>query len=521
MGWQFSLDDANTLAWMTWAGRRAPWIRWKDDDHAFLGANRQSAHDLIIRLGNPDNDITQALTSTDRIWPEEIRRICEPYYYRSIADLGIDDSSLLDTLWMLRHEVLAYFEYFAIGTADTEEQYAQVNAFLRQGAIESGRRGLFLIPDRLYPQSSLNLLEPFWAFSKLANVAIASPSILYWSRNGASHRCSLESARELLSVLARESSSETNIDRILEEAERRESHGRSFLHISDLHFGAEDVAAKRAFLITQIKLLSKRHDIKRVVVTGDLLDGPKNQYSQLSRDFLVEVSCMLECKPIVIPGNHDQKKWFGMWRRSYRELSNMDWSSVVIDDELQVVFVCFDSSRDAALARGKVTTAQRIEVGTELASKKITNPACSTYMTVALVHHHPFSFPEENRGMWGFVNRMGFNRETALRMDEADEFVQWCALSRATLILHGHKHVPYHVDVDITVDAAAERPERVRVRSIGCGSSTGVNQAPLSVNLITWDAATRSWSVTFLVDRGDASGFRVAQIAVRKETLSA
>lgn len=508
MGWIFSLDNANTLAWLTAKG---PLQRPMFPD-------LQKAHALLQKLGQSDAGISNTLVSRRGSWPRAIQQICRPYS-EAFPNEFFEKEDVLWYLRALRHYLWELpFTFFAVGAADSSEGYHAVTQFLRKGADESGEYGLFLIPNDSCDRSSLTIFEPFPAFSKFANVAAKFPAVLFWTANGIAHLASLESAVNIYDSIRHAWGSLWELDKILGKAEQTETRRPSFLQISDLHFGASGVTDRKALLAASLKTLSTKRNAKQVVITGDLLNGPKRANGITWRDFNHQLTQMLGAEPIIVPGNHDQKKWWGLGRSAFRELSEMGWRNVVVDDDLRVIFLCFDSSRDARFARGKITERQRIQVATSLTAKINNQPHLATYLRVALLHHHPFSFPENDQGVWRLFNKVGFRRESMLRMDEADDFTYWCALQQATLILHGHKHVPYHVDSEDMVTTATGGFETIRLRSVGCGTSTGVGGWPMSVNCLTWNPDERLWSVAFLVDRGDGSGFREAAIQVRRES---
>ena len=144
--------------------------------------------------------------------------------------------------------------------------------------------------------------------------------------------------------------------------------------------------------------------------------------------------------PIVIPGNHD-RKLFGNFKWSLEQLADLEWSNLFVDDESRVVFFCFDSTKGADFARGRVDRDQLLAVGTAYQTRLVNSPELRSYLKIALVHHHPFSFELPPSGAWKVLKKIGIKEEDFLRMEEADKFVSWCGRRGATLILHGHKHV--------------------------------------------------------------------------------
>ena len=83
-------------------------------------------------------------------------------------------------------------------------------------------------------------------------------------------------------------------------------------------------------------------------------------------------------------------------------------------------------------------------------------------------------------------------------MADGPDFVRWCARQGVPLILHGHKHVANHARG--TVDVRGESRE---VDAIGCGSSTGAGDYPLSFNVLTWEPRDFRWIASFYADPGE------------------
>src|SRR5262249_14006663 len=136
---------------------------------------------------------------------------------------------------------------------------------------------------------------------------------------------------------------------------------------------------------------------------------------------------IIDSDPIVIPGNHDQKSMFGMLGINLRQVANLEWSSLVPVDELQMVFMCFDSSKDGDGARGRVTVQQRLEMAEQFDNLMNREPKAKEYLRIVLVHHHPFSFDlEADAWWWRILAQLGYPEERFLRMDDAEEFIKWC-----------------------------------------------------------------------------------------------
>ena len=107
-------------------------------------------------------------------------------------------------------------------------------------------------------------------------------------------------------------------------------------------------------------------EFDRIVVTGDLFDNPKRA------DALVFENCrtLLEAKTgkklIIVPGNHDERLYGNIVAGLGQDLSalvNLEWSSVIVDDDIKCIFYCFDSALEKEkFARGRVGVSQMKDV---------------------------------------------------------------------------------------------------------------------------------------------------------------
>src|SRR5947209_2963606 len=82
------------------------------------------------------------------------------------------------------------------------------------------------------------------------------------------------------------------------------------LHISDLHFGAQDEDKVRAVLD-----VAREHKPDLVCVTGDIVNFPLPNYFKEARLFLeTKLAPLCGLNVFVVPGNHDAiLGGFGLW----------------------------------------------------------------------------------------------------------------------------------------------------------------------------------------------------------------
>jgi hypothetical protein len=96
-------------------------------------------------------------------------------------------------------------------------------------------------------------------------------------------------------------------------------------------------------------------------------------------------------------------------------------------------------------------------------------------------------------------------------MDDADDFLRWCARRNVSLIMHGHKHLPRHVERAIE---CGEGQRARRITAVGFGTSLGAEGYPLTYNVLTWDERSQRCAATFYEDPGDGSGFARRYVAL-------
>jgi hypothetical protein len=132
-----------------------------------------------------------------------------------------------------------------------------------------------------------------------------------------------------------------------------------------------------------------------------------------------------------------------------------------------------------------------------------------SYTKIALVHHHPFAYETVPTTRYDtFLRQITGDEDSFTRFENAEQFVSWCAERKVSLILHGHKHVPHHVQAN--VDVAGQSHTLV---SVGCGSTTGAEGSPLCYDVVSLDPATGRWGVTFHYDASKSgAGFRQQEI---------
>jgi predicted MPP superfamily phosphohydrolase len=506
MGWIFPLESANLVAYLTIAAVvRPPRVR-RNDLMMFLGS-----------IGDVYRNRAR-LISSDTVWIETVQRTASAglEYLSTLPsrsyDEVLDDETVMKCLASLK-PLLSAYDLFALAVGDYTSD-RELAAFVDHAAYSSRHHAIFLSPDLPFSNAAFELLDPFPAISLISEQPENWPGMLFWSRTGSACFVGLPDAFDLYERLRRtfeRPSPGLEIDELLD-AHRSKGRSKRLLQLSDLHFGNADAIEKEAYVSGHLESILK--DVDRVVITGDLFNEPKREQAIAFRNFRSSIQRRSGKDPVVIPGNHDQK-WLGNFGSPLREMANLEWSSLVFDDDMGCVFYCFDSSRDADWARGKVTKQQMMDVATLFVTHSVSNPAVNEYLPVALVHHHPFSFETgKERLLDRALERVGVTDEFLLRMDDAEAFLAWCAKRGVQLVLHGHKHVYRYVNQMIPIQRGDSQELR-EISAIGCGTTLGAEGKPLSYNLLSWDPVSRKWSVSFFADPGDGSGFTRQYVALR------
>jgi len=390
------------------------------------------------------------------------------------------------------------------------------NEFFQEAAHSSRQEGLILMPDA--PPGILHIMDPFPALQALVKMPVAAPAVAFWTSLGAACALSLQAAKNFFrnEILDHLKVGPRAIDGIIRER-AAQTRTQNLLHISDLHFGDAKSDESRRYLKSHFDLLDM-NEFDRVVVTGDLFNTPDAKLRDQFLDFRSDVERMTHKPLIVIPGNHDVRpkgnKVPGILRQTYEFVVDIGWLPLIIDDDMECVFFCFNSVEEGNLARGCVTDGQRMRIAASFNEERARRrrqqkPDIDAFTKIALVHHHPFSYETvPTAGYDTFLRTITGNEDTFTRFEQAEQFVSWCAERKVSLILHGHKHVPHHVRANVDVNG-----QHHTLVAVGCGSTTGAENSPLCYDVISLDPTTRRWGVTFHYDASKSgAGFRQQEI---------
>jgi len=415
------------------------------------------------------------------------------------ADTVVPSSDVARILAPLRHWFDVPFYFMPLGRRVAFESYRDSTDYTMWLQCEDDR------PETV----SRDLLDPFPPLRQLFTSRSYAPATVCWTWSGDTVVVPQETApTERLLDMVR-SVPPWHLWSELKRLHQPEAPAFNILQLSDLHFGASAVTNRKLAYVEQhlrdrIDQVRRAGGVVQPVITGDLMDTPSKANMEEFEAFRNRLTDHSKTAVVCIPGNHDMRKKGFLWRNC-EALAGLEWQSVVSSDVCKVIFVCFDTSRDAKLAQGRITDDQFLEVATKLTELR-RRESCADYIRVALVHHHPFSTRDDEIDTLPFL---GIREERFLRMENGDHLVRWCGSNGVPLILHGHKHRPRFIGQEIEIEGRT-----CLVRAVGCGSSFGIEGKPLSFNWITWQPTTKQWTVSFFADPGDGSGFQEKRLAI-------
>jgi UDP-2,3-diacylglucosamine pyrophosphatase LpxH len=508
----FKLDHANIMAFVTSRSHGAPRVR-RSDLNEFLDALAYDARHYLV----PEPGFEP--------WPEEVAEVALRAAVLLRETQGFGDRETLPgmvverVLEELRSE-LSNYALFALAVGAGER--------LRETAKEIASAPMYgqmlvLIPEQDTTDRNFEVLDPIPAFSVALHAAADWPGIVFWTANGVSAFARLESVPELMRELKNGMHeggrrgpfpgyrSTVGFDAVLRRwAGAQQNRYRRLLHLSDLHFGTEDATENQPLLDAELRDIVQSVD--RVVITGDLFDTPNKNYATLFTTFRNSITHLAGGRePISITGNHDQRM-IGLFGDNYKQVALIGSTKIVVDEQCEMIFICFNSSVKGYFARGKITLSQFRQIGAEYRTLIAARPALKDFLPIVLVHHHPFSFdvPPET-WVQRALSAVGLRDEAFLEMVDAEDLHRWCLDWKVKTILHGHKHKARYFEREV-----ARGAERIRLTTIGCGSSLGAEGSPLSYNMLEWDPGSQRWIASFF-ESVNGGAFREVVASVSPE----
>ena len=426
--------------------------------------------------------------------------------------IPVDSGRYLDPL---RTYFTGYDFYALVLPKDRHDLDRSALDFFREAGYSSGANGLVLLPSQTYGSGLAQFVDPFPALRVLADQPILPPGVLFWTRLGSACALSMEDAFRFLrhDLLDALSGGLRTTDRVIA-ARASTKKAKRILHLSDLHIGLDEAAQRRSYLKRHIKSLLPT--VQRVAVTGDLFDTPSAELRSSFDEFRHDVEEVTSKRLLLVPGNHDMRvkgNAFGGFGRKAEFITDLDWSPIDVDHDIQTTFFSFNSSEEGNFARGGVSLRQRL-LRAELHDAEIQRRReVDDYFSVALVHHHPVDYSAQPTALYERILARFGGEERFISFEEADDFLKWCSGRGVGLVLHGHKHIPHLATVQFSRNGGAP------VTVVGSGSSVGAGRKPMCYDIVTIEPETKRWSVSFHQDeRGDGSGFELQNVALDLRT---
>ena len=503
MGAQFDLSHINLVGYLT--------------DETGLAAPRSDLDTIgkfLMSLAYRQNLISSTQGSPDD-WTRQVADAAKDQFNRLNFQFGeptndrpVDSRRYLDPL---RTYFTGYDFYALVLPAGDHGRDDSTLRFFREAGFSSGTNGLVLLPSQSFEPGLVQFVDPFPALRVLADQPIAPPGVLFWTRLGSACALPLQDAfdflrHDLLDALSGGLKATDNA--IAQQTSRRRS--KRILHLSDLHIGLAEATQRRSYLKRHIRGLLP--SIDRVAVTGDLFDTPSEDLRASFDEFRRDVEDGTNKRMLVVPGNHDMRTKgnaiSGIGRKA-EYVTDLDWSPIDVDHDMQTVFFSFNSSETGDFARGSVSLRQRLSRAERHDDEIYRRKQVRDYFNIALVHHHPVNYGSQPTALYERILARFGGDGGFIAFEESEDFLKWCVGRKVRLVLHGHKHVPHLATVQPT------RGDEEGVTVVGCGSSIGAEGKPMCYDVVTIEPDTKRWSVSFYQDeRGDGSGFALQNVAL-------
>lgn len=503
MGAQFDLSHINLVGYLT--------------DETGLAAPRSDLDTIgkfLMSLAYGQNLISSTQGSPDD-WTKRVADAARHQIDRLNFQFGapanerpVDSRRYLDPI----RTYFTGFDFYAlILPGDDHDCNNSTLRFFREAGFSSCTNGLVLLPNQRHEPGLAQFVDPFPALRVLADHPIAPPGVLFWTRLGSACALSLQEAFEFLRhdlLDALSGGLRATDNAIAHQASRRRS--KRILHLSDLHIGLAEATQRRSYLKRHVRGLLP--SIDRVAITGDLFDTPSEDLRASFDEFRLDVEEGTSKRLLVVPGNHDMRtkgNAIGGLGRKAEYVTDLDWSPIDVDHDMQTVFFSFNSSETGNFARGSVSLRQRLSRAEKHDDEIHRRRQVRDYFNIALVHHHPVNYGSRATALYErILARLGGD-DRFLAFEESEDFLKWCVGRQVGLVLHGHKHIPH---------LATVRPRRGgdgEVTVVGCGSSVGAEGKPMCYDLITIEPVTKRWSVSFYQDElGDGGRFSLQNVAL-------
>ncbi len=212
------------------------------------------------------------------------------------------------------------------------------------------------------------------------------------------------------------------------------------LHISDLHFGAEDEDK-----LDCLRELAKARKPDLICVTGDIVEYPRTRFFKAAREFLNQLEQHCDQNVLVVPGNHDAlfgAYGLGFYRR-YLARPTEFCRRLELRGGLDVCVIGVDSTHRSIGHLNNVGnfTKSRADAFTNRireAKASWGDARFNRALKIVLLHHHP-------------LPTLSATREGMLYMKNAGAFLRAVTEVKTNLVLHGHQHDPCYYSINYNV----------------------------------------------------------------------
>ena len=287
----------------------------------------------------------------------------------------------------------------------------------------------------------------------------------------------------------------------------KEENTFRIVHLSDLHC---DDSNEWKSIFKKIKTVIINSEANLVIITGDLVDKPKEDYFNSLKGKLItllnDINLLLsdESDPIyllTVPGNHDYNRFMG-WHiftpnvqrynkfisdlhaelgASHKKIGRTEKDTITnIYKYYGISIFSFDSNEtdNLHLARGRILN-PREEISKQCEIfKEVPKPIKEFEKTfkIGMLHHHPVSPGKYIRDKWWQLFQ-----NIGLDMENSYPFLKETNKANLNLILHGHKHLSG--TISIIFPNSDESSEEIPFAISACGSSSSCGESELDIKI--------------------------------------
>ena len=215
----------------------------------------------------------------------------------------------------------------------------------------------------------------------------------------------------------------------------------SVMHISDLHFGAEDNSKVEALVA-----IARGRQPHLICLTGDIVDFPWPRNFRRAAKFFDEVSPFCNQNVLVVPGNHDAiLPGLGLWLydRCLRRPRRFCKYFADIEEGIDACVIGVDSTYLSLRHLnnvGKFTDSDALAFQEQVRGLKVKwgEPRFRRAVKIILLHHHP-------------MPTLSARSEGMLYLKNSGKFLREVAQEKIDLVLHGHQHDPCYYSLNFNV----------------------------------------------------------------------